>query len=211
MALNISATPEKKVYEPAPVGVHVGRCASIIDLGTQTETFQGETKDRRKVLIQWELAEVRTTFTKDGEEQDQPKVVSKEYTLSLNEKANLRKTLDAWRGRPFNEEELKSFDLHSIIGASCLVQIQHRVAVSSGNTYAVVSSIMALPKSQTAPNAELPAIVYSVDDEEVPQGLPHWILEKIYASKELEGKPLPVPAEGVEQPLKDPDPLALPF
>jgi hypothetical protein len=47
-----------------------------------------------------------------------PFLVSKRYTLILNEKGNLRPMLEAWRGRKFAPQELKGFDLERLLGSA---------------------------------------------------------------------------------------------
>lgn len=67
----------------------------VIDLGEQwSEAFQ---KTNHKVMITWEVTDESTTI--DGEEK--PRVISKEYTLSLSQKATLRSHL-----RPGEERSL---------------------------------------------------------------------------------------------------------
>jgi hypothetical protein len=50
-------------------------------------------------------------------------MVSKFYTLSLGDKANLRKDLENWRGKAFSAEELDGFDVQALIGANCMLNI----------------------------------------------------------------------------------------
>jgi hypothetical protein len=48
-----------------------------------------------------------------------PFAMFKNYTLSWSEKANLRLDLQSWRGKPFTQEEMRRFDLETILGAWC--------------------------------------------------------------------------------------------
>src|SRR5262249_30756803 len=75
--------------------------------------------------------------------------VSRVYTLSLNELSILRKDLAAWRSRDFTDDELKGFDLETIIGHACLLNVAHENR--NGETYANVTAVMKLPKGMTAP------------------------------------------------------------
>ena len=131
----IIASAKSGNFVPVSEGVHTAVCIWVIDLGDQySEKFDNTS---RKVQLTWEIPD--ETIEIDGEQK--PRVISKEYTLSLNEKAVLRQHLEAWRGKKFSEEELKGFDLANIIGASCQLQVLHN---SKG--YANEGSIMALPK-----------------------------------------------------------------
>ena len=90
-------------------------CYGIVVIGTTYVPAFGKTVT--KIIFMWELPDERITV--DGE--DKPRAISETYTLSLNEKANLRKMLAGWRGRDFTPEELKGFSLKKILNAPCLV------------------------------------------------------------------------------------------
>jgi hypothetical protein len=115
---------------PIPEGVYVATCYAVIDLGTHTSPVYGN--ERRKVLLQWEIPEVRGDFERDGKKVNLPRAISQCYTLSLSEKANLRSDLEAWRGRKFTAEELNGFDLKTILGAACQLQIVHEASRDHG-------------------------------------------------------------------------------
>lgn len=121
-------------FEMTPEGTYIGRCIKVIDLGTQTTTGQFGTTSRKKVMIQWELLDDQAKM-KDGK----PFAVSQFYTASLHEKSQLRKDLEAWRGKKFTPEELEGFDLNNVLGAYCMIQVVH----SQDGQYANVNAIMA--------------------------------------------------------------------
>lgn len=172
--------------DPIDPGVYVGICYGVIDLGThENKVFGGES---HKVLISWELPDCRGQFEKDGVEQDLPRVISNRYTLSLNEKANLRKALESWRGRKFTSEELQGFDLRAVLGAACQIQVVHKQSKDGQRTFANVAAIMALPKGTVKPGeTENDLLFFSFDDAgdppEIPD-LPEWIQDIIVDSKE---------------------------
>jgi hypothetical protein len=136
VAIMATASGDSKTFDPAPAGVHQGVCVDVVDLGILDVTWQGQSKKQHKINVAWQIAELR----EDGK----PFLVFKRYTLSLSEKANLRKDLESWRGRAFTREEEMGFDVESVIGANCLLNIQHNE--SGGKTYANVVSIMPLVK-----------------------------------------------------------------
>lgn len=127
---------------PAPAGTHAAICVDVVDLGLITSDYAGKEKTQHKIYISWQIDEDR----QDGK----PFLVSKRYTLSLHEKAGLRKDLQAWRGREFTQEELAGFDVESVIGAPALLSVIHNT--KDGQTYANVNSIMKLPKSMVSPS-----------------------------------------------------------
>jgi hypothetical protein len=52
-----------------------------------------------------------------------PIAISEFYTLSLNEKANLRHMLEGWRSKSFSTSELMGFDIKQILGKPCLINV----------------------------------------------------------------------------------------
>lgn len=166
-------------FDPIPAGTHMAICYSIIDLGVQiNEKFNVKS---RKVMVTWELPD--ETILIDGEEK--PRAISKEYTLSLGERANLRKELEAWRGRAFTKEELAGFDLKNVLGKACQLQIIHKVT-ASGNTRAQITATMGLPKGYKPPECVNPNVYFALDDAacvEQIETLPEWIQGKIKQSE----------------------------
>lgn len=133
-------------FKRVPAGVFIGRCYSLIDLGTQTETGAYGTKDLHKIRISWELfgdddEGNPLTIVVDGKEM--PLTISKKYTVSLHEKANLRKELSAWRGKDFTEEEAKAFDVSKLVGAYCMINVV--TSETNGKIYSNVGGITPLP------------------------------------------------------------------
>src|SRR3954469_11274718 len=105
-------------FKRVPSGVHIGRCYSLIDLGTQRTEGQYGVKMQHKVRIGWELFgedENGQPLVVDMDGTEMPMTISKSYTVSLHEKAGLRKDLSAWRGRDFTEDEAKAFDISKLL------------------------------------------------------------------------------------------------
>lgn len=140
---------------PAPEGPQQAVCVDIVDLGLIEQTWGEETKHKHMIRIIWHSSEVDP---KSG----QPYAISQRYTLSLDPKANLRKHLEAWRGRAFTEDELRGFDVESVIGANAFLSITQNI--SKGVTYANVTSIMKLPKGMT-PMPITPGYIRLADKE----------------------------------------------
>ncbi|KKN26518.1 hypothetical protein LCGC14_0873800 [marine sediment metagenome] len=128
-----------------PAGTHHAVCYSIVDLGTQVGDYMGKPKSQWKIRIGWEFPQVRIDYEVEGVMKNVPRVYSKEYTLSLHEKANLTKDLIAWRGRLFTLKEWGGgFDVFSMLGENCLIQIVHQVNQAGTKTYAKVASVAQL-------------------------------------------------------------------
>lgn len=135
----IATAGDSKTFTPAPAGVHQAVCVDVIDKGILDVTWQGKTKKQHKVDVAWQIDELRD----DGKRF----LVYKRYTLSLSEKANLRKDLESWRGRQFTRDEEMGFDVETVIGANCLLNVQHKA--SGDKTYANVVAVMPLSKGMS--------------------------------------------------------------
>jgi hypothetical protein len=172
-----------KDFKKVPPGCHFAICNMVVDLGIQQTTFKNQAKQQHKIYLRWEVPDERVTYEKDGKEVEGPCSIGATYTLSLSEKANLRKVLENWRGRPFTQDELKGFDVTTIAGKCCQIMVQHEDA--NGKTYANVTGVMGTSRDQKerARNAksEVGVIVYSLDDPdpEIHERLPNWIKEKL--------------------------------
>lgn len=129
-------------FELTPAGTHVATCYRIIDLGTQKGEWKGKEKNQPKVLIAWELAHEKMS---DG----RPFCISKRYTASLSEKSNLRKDLQAWRGRAFTDDELAAFNIAKLLGVPCQLGVAH--VTKDGKTYANITAILGVSKGTTVP------------------------------------------------------------
>jgi len=143
-------------FEQPPVGTHVARCIKIIDIGTQKGEYQGKVTIRRQVIIGWELP---NALMEDGDYAGKPFVVSKFYTASLSDKANLRKDLANWRGRDFTEEELRGFESNNILGKPCMLSL-----TTNEKGKVRVTGIMALPKGTPVPDQVNASVYFSLDE-----------------------------------------------
>ena len=143
MSLTVSASSGGGNFVQVPAGMHLARCYRIIDLGSQKTEYKGQAKLSPKVLFQFEVHseddEGSALVTPDGK----PLSISKQYTLSLNENAILRRDLQSWRGRPFTEEELKSFNLENVLSQWCMLNVVH--SEYNGKNYSNIDNINPVP------------------------------------------------------------------
>lgn len=143
MAIIASAKSESgRDFAPAPAGVHQAVLVDVVDLGLLDVTWQGVKKIQHKVNFAWQIAEDR----EDGK----PFLVFKRYTLSLHEKAGLRKDLESWLGRKFTRDDEMGFDVETMLGRNCLLNITHNSPAGSDKTYANVASVNPLMKGMHA-------------------------------------------------------------
>lgn len=186
-------------YEPTEAGNHHGICYRYFDLGTQhSELFN---KDIHKVLIIWELPELRIEY--EGE--NKPRVISNEYSLSLHKKSNLRKDLESWRGKPFTDKELEGFNLDKILGVNGIINIIHNT--KDDRTYANVASIgpLMINMKRKKPENEIFGWSFTNDGpDQLPKDTPEWIRNKIEVS--LEWKSYSQDKTGIYEPeTQDPN------
>ena len=193
--------------ELIPMDLHRAVCVNVIDVGSHLDTKWN--KVNRRVRLTFELADVRDDFDVDGEMKNLPRLIGKEYNLSLHEKATLRKDLQSWRKKQFTEEELKGFDISKLVGVPCMVNVEHYTG-HDGKTRAGIGGIVGLASSMQAPAPEGEAYYYSIDDhgQTFPEAMPDFIKTKIMASIEMGGAQAPAPV--VPQPVAPPAPVAAP-
>jgi hypothetical protein len=184
MAIYATNTGIKR--ELIPAGNYIGRCYQMIHIGTVQESYMGEPKQFNKVRIGWELPTERRVFREENGEQ--PFVISKEFTLSMNEKSNLRKMLASWRGKDFSEDEAKKFDITKLLGIPCMINIIHKPKATDPTTvYEQIASVTPIPKGMNVPEQENKNMVLSYDgfDWAVFEALPDFIKDKIKGSIEF--------------------------
>lgn len=175
---------EESKRDPVPEGAHHAVCYAVVDLGTQPPLPGSQfSKRQHKVLFMFELPEERIQIERDGQQLDLPRAISKDFPVSLHEKANLRKFLTAWRGKQFTEKELEGFELKNVLGVNCVLNVVH-----NKKGYADIASVMPLMKGAAKRAAENTPIVFDLDehdhDEELPETLPQWVRERIERSDE---------------------------
>lgn len=183
MAINAtnSGTPRQLI----PAGNYVARCYQMLHIGTVKELILGEEKILNKVRIGWELPTEQRVFNE--EKGLQPCVISKEFTLSMNEKSNLRKVLASWRGKDFSEDEAKSFDISKLLTVPCMLNLIHKPSKDGSKVYEEIGSISPLPKGFECPAQINPTMLLDYDtfDYHLYMTLPDFIKTKIQGSLEF--------------------------
>jgi len=190
MALTISESQkmERKLPE---AGATVGMLFSLVDLGTQKQTWDGEEKWMGKVRLSFELPDQLDEYevVENGKttKVQKPMVVSIEQTRSLGEKASLRKLLEQWRGQTFTSKELQAFSLKNLLGKPAMLTLIHKTS-QAGRAYCAIAGASKLPKGMKAPaNTTNAQMYYEIEQGEGGQfsEMPEWLQDKIRASKEF--------------------------
>ncbi len=170
-------------FEYPNIGLTPAVCINVIDGGYEKVIYMGQDKGyQRKIFILWEIDQ---RITK-GDFAGQHMIISKEYTFAVSPKSNLRKDLESWRGKVFEEKhnsngtvtligekknketgkiEKVAFSIDMLIGASCILNLQN---VSKTKTFISPTSILPFDKKFQKVNREME-----------PNYIPDWIAKKI--------------------------------
>lgn len=132
-----------KTWAKASEGQHQCVLVDVIDLGMQQESYMGgPPKMVHKCALVWQIEEINPDTSNPFE-------MSKEFTVSMGEKANLRKFLGVWRGKSYTDAEAtEGAPLHKLYAINGLMGIEHKQSKSNPErTYANVLSVSPLPKA----------------------------------------------------------------
>jgi hypothetical protein len=108
--------------EPIQNMIQPGVLADVVDKGIVEVTFAGETKKQHKCMIVWLLAEV--------DSQGRNKRAFQTFTLSLHEKAGLRKFLGTLGHKEFAKGA--NFDLDTLIGTNRVIVLSEEDGKDGG-------------------------------------------------------------------------------
>ena len=144
MSFIVENTAPSSDFKTVPAGLHLARCYRIIDLGTQRSEYEGVEKHQRKIMLGWELHGKDDEGNELVTDRGDPLAIFKNYTLSWNDKANLRIDLQNWRNKPFTSAEMQRFDIQSILGAWCMLTVIQRPG-KTGKNYANVKAVAPVP------------------------------------------------------------------
>lgn len=184
-------------FKPLEAGTYVARCFGVIVTGTHDAEYQGRKYKRATVRLQWELPDEMEDF---GNGKPEPRVIGKKYTHSLgggSKPSALRGHLEAWRGRPFTQEELAGFDVSKLIGVPCILTVTNEPKQDGQGHYAAVAAVGKLMKGQVCPPAITKPVLYHVDELNggAFPSLPEWLQKEIQGSDEWKAAMAPKPAQ----------------
>lgn len=143
--LTVTATSSGGDYPECPTGQWVGRCVDVVYRGRQPNKFEPEKPDVHKISIHMMLDTVNEDDRPVRRTDGKRFVLSAWFTRSMHEKASLRKTLAAWRGRDFDDAQAETFNLNDLVGAYGLVNVI-TVKGKDGKPKSVIDAITRLPR-----------------------------------------------------------------
>lgn len=180
MKIKDRARPKVPTVEP---GVYIAVCIGVIDLGEQySEKFKNYSN---KVQFVWELP--YETVEVDGRQE--PKQLSKEFSVATKKNSNLRTFLSSWNSKAYTDEEFQEVELLDQIGRPC----QLNVVLNDTGEYSNVDTVIPLPKGSPAPQSSTKPIRWDMErwDEEVLKTLPEWVQDKIKKSTQYQKEHAP--------------------
>ena len=146
------------------MGLNAAVIAGIYDIGTHKFEWKGEVSENPQVIIAIELEETQT----DGDFKGQPFRIYKFASLYMSKNAKLRKDVNAILGRTLSDAEARAFDLESLVGTNCYVNL-----LEDGDKYKI--------DSFSAANKRSPNLKPTLDKE------PEFITKKRGESLEAKG------------------------
>ena len=187
---------EEASFVQCPAGNHLAICYAVIDLGTQhNDAFSWEGKpiaesDKPQILIMWEIPAELVEI--EGEMK--PAGISKFYNAFFSDRASLRIHLEAWRGKPFTQEELEGFNIANLIGKPCMLNVIH-----NDKGKAKIAGVAALPRGMVTPKQVNESIMFDLSnyDQAIFDSISDGI--KTIIQKSPEWQALNQPAQGFRQ------------
>lgn len=134
-------TAQEKPFPTHEEGQFAAVCADVVDLGQYVERYQ----DKPPRLVQKCVLVFMTSSAGEVRE------VSKEVTVSMGERSNLRQFLEAWRGKGYSAEQAAAgVPLDKLENHGALLSIEHHRS-QKGKTYARIRTVAPLPKEIATP------------------------------------------------------------
>lgn len=140
MADTLVAKGSDSKFKAHPEGQYPGLCVDAIDLGERVEQFAG-----KPAKLAHKIALVFRTGEKNADTGDFIDI-GREFTLSMGDKANLRKFLEQWRGKPYTPAQVEAgVPLHKMVGNWALLTIAQKPS-GAGRIYANITAAVGVPE-----------------------------------------------------------------
>lgn len=188
----ITAPKPESNYTLCPKGTHIARLFKIVNLGTHDYEYQGDTKTAQFIRLYWELPNKIDKFSYTDKETgkevevEKPFAVSREFTLSMGPKSNLRPIVEGIIGVALTDDEAYNFDIETLLGKESLITVSHVKSKDGSREFSKVMNTAELMDGQTCPSAVNDLIVIDVNSitEEECGALPEWMRERLTESHE---------------------------
>lgn len=175
-----SSGGEGQKFEKPPAGNHAAVLVGIFDMGTQEIDYQGKSKWARSAFFVWELVLAKMTGTTGVNH-----VIGRDLTVSLFDKATLRKFIEARTGKKLSDDA--EYDISQELGKPCMLNVILK------NNYPKVDGVAGVPAGLPFPEAQRKPVAMTLDQFRAGEKIPEWVPwlygrpleEKIKECKEL--------------------------
>lgn len=199
---------DQKTYKEKPKPIHpegqfAALCVDFIDHGECVIEFPGsDSYVGEKVRYIWNTE----ALNPDTQKPFEPNV---EYTVSMSQKANLRKALEAWRGKPYTPEQIEAgIPFHKVVGQWCMLTVAH-VPTKAGRSFAKVTGIA--PLHPAIPKPDLPSYKRNEFWAKVTAEYKAKVDAFRHTDTAFASEHADIPQDWDEVPPADSDPESLPF
>lgn len=131
-----SEDPGSFTKELPTAGEHQAVCCQIHNVGYQM--FEGKVSASPKAILVFELDQKMT----GGKMQGEPMVISDTFGMYMAENSKLRKALEGWRGRPYQDSELNGFTISPLLKRPCTLLIIHEKKQKGGGMRAKIAGFL---------------------------------------------------------------------
>jgi len=183
-------TTKKEVLEE---GNYPATLYKIVYMGVVEGEYKGEKTSAYKVNLTWELPTEMKEW-KEGEG-EKPVVVSKMYTLSMNNKANLRSIVEGMIGG-MTDAEAVDYDVDNLLGQTCLLNVSYGISETGKEKQNVSTSKLIKGMDKPKPFNKQVILSYQNWNEEEYLALPQFMRDEM--AKTLEYQTM----KGIYQPTE---------
>lgn len=138
MSDRVIARDSGQEFAPHPEGQFVAVCVDVVDLGDRVRDFEGHVSIRPSMALVFVTGQRR----EDGSLH----TISSEFTVSMHVNSKLRPFLEAWRGKPYTQEQVEQgVPIDKLTGVPCLLKVVHTLS-RKGRKYAAIMTAVELPQ-----------------------------------------------------------------
>ncbi|MBR6377909.1 MAG: hypothetical protein IKS05_09145 [Oscillospiraceae bacterium] len=168
----------KPPIPPLPGGSYLGTCVYSIDIGEQLCKYKDTERYNNQIVLGFEI--MGKTVEIDGKQE--PRVLSRTFTVSRSANSGLRKFVGSWTGQQISDDAFAELDTNDLVGFPAMLS----VVLSEDKQYSNIDSIMPVPEV-LAPHVQAPQstlIRFDLEpfDEKAFEALPDWAKERIKKS-----------------------------
>lgn len=182
----------KAALPPIPAGQYLAVCVGVFDLGEQySEKFKNYFP---KLMITFDIPAV----TIEVEGKQEPRQLSREFTISGKNNSKLRAFISSWNGTQYSDEAFGEFDPLTQIGKPAMIN----VLLNETGEYANIDTIMPLFPGLPTPTTTTQLKVWDMDawDDKAFEELPGWVQEKIKKSSQYQKEHAPATTVAITPP-----------